>query len=120
MGGQGLGGSPNLIFRAIGCRPLEGEYGVFLDKFCEVFFDRVRAGLHATFVDGKLLLIDIFVHVSFGHVRPYKAKLLFYVSEPSSNRRSRFPESGSPTGFTARHTTRQRVAGVRGAADRVR
>jgi len=41
MGGQGLGGSPNLIFRAIGCRPLEGEYGVFLDKFCEVFFDRV-------------------------------------------------------------------------------
>jgi hypothetical protein len=34
-------------------------------------------------------------------------------------RRSRFPESGSPTGFTARHTTRQRVAGVRGAADRV-
>ena len=83
MGGQGLGGSPNLIFRAIGCRPLEGEYGVFLDKFCEVFFDRVRAGLHATFVDGKLLLIDIFVHVSFGHVRPYKAKLLFYVSEPS-------------------------------------
>ena len=83
MGGQGLGGSPNLIFRAIGCRPLGGEYGVFLDKFCEVFFDRVRVDLHAKFVGGKFLLIDIFVHVSFGHVPPYKAKLLFYVSEPS-------------------------------------
>ena len=83
MGGQGLGGSPNLIFRAIGCRPLGGEYGVFLDKFCEVFFGRVRVDLHAKFVGGKFLLIDIFVHVSFGHVPPYKAKLLFYVSEPS-------------------------------------
>ena len=31
----------------------------------------------------QVSLIDIFVNVSFGHVPPYKAKLLFYVSEPS-------------------------------------
>ena len=55
----------------------------FFDKFCEVFFDRVRVDLHAKFVGGRFLLIDIFVHVSLGHVPPYKAKLLFYVSEPS-------------------------------------
>jgi len=37
---------------------------------------------------------------------PHKAEFLFPI--------------GSPTGFTARHTTRQRVAGVRGAAIRRR
>ena len=37
----------------------------------------------------------------------------------SSNRTCRSPASGSPTGVTVRHTTRQVVAGVRGAAARV-
>src|SRR5262245_56360731 len=42
------------------------------------------------------------------------------VSHPrSSNRTCRSPASGSPTGFTARHTTGQLGAGVRDAADRV-
>src|SRR5215831_17741544 len=37
----------------------------------------------------------------------------------SPNRTCRSPASGSPTGFTARHTTGQLGAGVRDAADRV-
>src|SRR5262249_38446027 len=37
----------------------------------------------------------------------------------SSNRTCRSPASGSPTGFTVRHTTGQLGAGVRDAADRV-
>ena len=42
------------------------------------------------------------------------------VSHPrSSNRTCRSPASGSPTGFTARHTAVQSMAGVRGAAGRV-
>ena len=42
------------------------------------------------------------------------------VSHPrSSNRTCRSPASGSPTGFTVRHTTGQLGAGVRDAADRV-
>jgi hypothetical protein len=48
---------------------------------------------------------------AFGH-RP--------VSHPrSSNRTSRFPASGFPTGFTARHTTGPRGAGVGGTQRRV-
>src|SRR5262245_35262926 len=42
------------------------------------------------------------------------------VSHPrSSNRTCRFPASGSPTGFTVRHTTRGTKVGVRGATPRV-
>src|SRR6266478_10013902 len=42
------------------------------------------------------------------------------VSHPrSSNRTCGFPASGSPTGFTVRHTARGTKVGVRGAARRV-
>ena len=34
-------------------------------------------------IGGKFLLSDIFAHVGFAHVPPYKAKPLFYVSELS-------------------------------------
>jgi hypothetical protein len=34
-------------------------------------------------IGGKFLLSDIFAHVGFAHVLPYKAKPLFYVSELS-------------------------------------
>jgi len=39
--------------------------------------------LHATFVGGKFLLINIFVHVSFGTFPRIKLNYYFYVSEPS-------------------------------------
>jgi hypothetical protein len=42
------------------------------------------------------------------------------VSHPrSSNRTCRFPASGSPTGFTVRHTARGTKVGVRGATRRI-
>src|SRR3984957_13842744 len=40
-------------------------------------------------------------------------------AQPSSNRTSRFPASGFPTGFTARHTTRPLGADVGGTERRV-
>jgi len=82
MGGQGLGGSPNLIFRAIGCRPLGGEYGVFSINSARSSLI-ASVDLHATFVGGKFLLINIFVHVSFGTFPRIKLNYYFYVSEPS-------------------------------------
>ena len=62
--------------------------------------------------------------VAFGRVEDGRGSLgpsgQHPVSHPrSSNRTCRLPASGSPTGFTARHSARHLEAGVRGAADRV-
>ena len=76
-------GQPNLIFAAIGCQPLGVSTAFFSINCVRCLLIVSVWAFMQRLVGGKFLLRDIFVHVSFAHLPPCKAKPLFYVSEPS-------------------------------------